>query len=35
LASVIVDWTHIVCGSGMEAVSAAILPLGFALDLIV
>jgi hypothetical protein len=33
--SVIVDRTHAVCGSGMEAASAAISPLGFALDLIV
>jgi hypothetical protein len=33
LASVIVDRTHAVCGSGMEAASAAISPLGFVLDL--
>jgi hypothetical protein len=32
--SVIMDRTHGVCGSGMEAVSATISPLGFALDLI-
>jgi hypothetical protein len=32
-ASVIVDRTHTVCGSGMEAASATISPLGFALDL--
>jgi hypothetical protein len=33
LASVIVDRTHTVCGSGMEAPSAAISPLGLMLDL--
>jgi hypothetical protein len=33
LASAIVDWTHATCGSGMEAASASILPLGFVLDL--
>jgi hypothetical protein len=33
--SVIIDRTHAVYGSGMEAFSAAIPPLGFALDLIV
>jgi hypothetical protein len=35
LASVIVGRTHAVCGSGMEAASAAISPLGFAMDLMV
>jgi hypothetical protein len=34
LASVIVDRTHAICGSGMEAPSAAISPLGLMLDLI-
>jgi hypothetical protein len=33
-ASFIVDRTHAVCGSGMEAVSDAIPPLGFTLDLL-
>jgi hypothetical protein len=33
LASVIVDWTHTMRGSGMEVVFAAISPLGFGLDL--
>jgi hypothetical protein len=33
LASIIVDQTHAVCGSGMEAASAAISLLGFGLDL--
>jgi hypothetical protein len=33
LASFIVDRTHTVCGSGMEAASAAISPLWFVLDL--
>jgi hypothetical protein len=35
LASVIVDRTHTVCGSGTEAVSTAISPLGFVLNLMV
>jgi hypothetical protein len=34
LAFVIVDWTHTVCGSEMEAASAAISSLGLGLDLI-
>jgi hypothetical protein len=33
MALVIVDRTHTVCGSGMEAASAAISSLGFVLDL--
>jgi hypothetical protein len=33
LASVIVDWTHAVCGSGMESASTTISLLGFGLDL--
>jgi hypothetical protein len=33
LASVIVDWTHTACGSGMQAASATISSLGFELDL--
>jgi hypothetical protein len=33
LASLIVDRTHAACGSGMEAPSAAISPLGLMLDL--
>jgi hypothetical protein len=33
LASVIVDRTHTACGSGMEAPSTAISPLGLVLDL--
>jgi hypothetical protein len=33
LASIIVDRTHAACGSGMEAPSVAISPLGLVLDL--
>jgi hypothetical protein len=33
LASVIVDWTHTACGTGMQDASAAISLLGFAVDL--
>jgi hypothetical protein len=33
LASVIADRTHAACGSGMQVTSAAILLLGFAVDL--
>jgi hypothetical protein len=33
LASVIVDWTHTDCGSGMEAPSTSISQLGLMLDL--
>jgi hypothetical protein len=33
LVSVIVDRTHVTCGSGMVAATAAIPSLGFSLDL--
>jgi hypothetical protein len=35
LASVIIERTHVACGSMMEAATAAISSLGFALDLMV
>jgi hypothetical protein len=35
MVSVIVDRTHVACGSGMVAATAAISSLGFALDIMV